>query len=164
MRGSTQGVRSAALSTCAAAAVLLTAACGTQGPDGAGQSTSTSEAQQTSTHSTTGTSTPTGTATPSPSATGSSDGASSPIPSATAPPKKPGSALRTLTGTLADGVEPNCVVLRTDNGIYVLLGVPAKVRELGPGTTIHARGTVASSAATTCQQGTPFRVDTASPA
>ena len=88
-------------------------------------------------------------------------------PSRKVPPMPPGAGRdkrHTIKGTLAEAVEPGCVVLHTAQGNYVLLGTPTKLRQLEPGTAVVARGTVAKSVATTCQQGTPFRVDTARPA
>jgi len=61
----------------------------------------------------------------------------------------------TVTGTVAYGVEPNCVLL---NG-YLLLGGP---RELfTPGALVTVTGRVDIDMLTTCQQGTPLVVQSA---
>ncbi|MEV4757660.1 hypothetical protein AB0J86_21460 [Micromonospora sp. NPDC049559] len=78
------------------------------------------------------------------------------------PPRTPGSPqptdLRTLTGTVTAGVEANCVLL--DN--FLLVGGPRDV--LRPGARVSVTGRVQSDLMTTCQQGTPFVVQSAKPA
>ncbi|MEU4402126.1 hypothetical protein ACIQH6_08385 [Micromonospora orduensis] len=64
----------------------------------------------------------------------------------------------TLTGTVTAGVEPNCVLL---DG-YLLLGGPRDVLRAGAKVTVTGR--VEAGVMTTCQQGTPFQVETARPA
>lgn len=76
------------------------------------------------------------------------------------PSVPPDTGTTSLRGQLAEPVEAGCVVLSTDDGTYVLLGVPKKVSKLDPGTSLVVRGSVARSTMTTCQQGTPFKVDT----
>jgi len=61
----------------------------------------------------------------------------------------------TLTGTVEAGVEPNCLLL---DG-HLLLGGPREV--LRPGARVSVTGRVQADLMTTCQQGTPFLVDTA---
>ncbi|WP_422738323.1 hypothetical protein ACN263_03165 [Micromonospora sp. WMMD729] len=60
-----------------------------------------------------------------------------------------------LTGTITAGVEPNCVLL---DG-YLLVGGPRDV--LTPGATVTVTGRVEKGTMTTCQQGTPFVVESA---
>ncbi|WP_433390027.1 hypothetical protein [Micromonospora sp. KLBMP9576] len=78
------------------------------------------------------------------------------------PPKSPGAPSAsppaggtTLTGTVTAGVEPNCLLL--DN--YLLVGGPRDV--LTPGAKVTVTGRVQRDLLTTCQQGTPFLVETA---
>lgn len=71
------------------------------------------------------------------------------------PTRPPASA--TLTGTLAEGVEHGCVVLRTPDGTVVLVGA-ARPR---PGTAtgeVTVRGAMRPDLASTCQQGPVFEV------
>lgn len=88
-----------------------------------------------------------------------------PVPSGTgAPGKTPGkspersAARMTLTGTIVAGVEPNCLLL--DN--YLLVGGPPEVLKSGKRVTVTGR--VQADVMTTCQQGTPFMVESAKPA
>ena len=78
------------------------------------------------------------------------------------PPRTPGPSrsgeVRTLTGTVAAGVEPNCVLLDT----FLLVGGPRDV--LRPGARVTVTGRVQPDLMTTCQQGTPFVVETGRPA
>jgi hypothetical protein len=62
----------------------------------------------------------------------------------------------TLTGDVISGVEPNCTLLETDTGLYLLFG--GALDELRVGTTATVRGEVQANMASTCQQGTPFEV------
>ncbi len=75
--------------------------------------------------------------------------------------KIPSAAARgpmTITGTVAAGVEANCVLL---NG-YLLLGGPRDL--LRDGAKVTVTGRPQPGLMTTCQQGTPFAVDSAQPA
>ncbi|MEH1167621.1 hypothetical protein V6V47_19770 [Micromonospora sp. CPCC 205539] len=58
-----------------------------------------------------------------------------------------------ITGTIASGVEPNCLLL---DG-YLLLGGPRDV--LAAGARVTVTGRVEPGMMTTCQQGTPFVVE-----
>lgn len=132
-----------------AAAFLLVAGCGAD--------TGGANDDAVSTMPTAGTSLPgtgSGTATPS---------ASTAPTTLTKPTMPPEAGSTTLKGHLTEPVEAGCVVLSTDDGTYVLLGVPPKVSKLESGTVLVVRGSVAKSTMTTCQQGTPFKVDTATP-
>jgi hypothetical protein len=62
----------------------------------------------------------------------------------------------TLTGEVLEGVEPNCTVLHTDTGDYLVYGPSAE--ELRIGATVTVRGVVRPDVFTTCQQGTPLEV------
>jgi hypothetical protein len=64
----------------------------------------------------------------------------------------------TLSGTITAGVEPNCVLL--DN--YLLVGGPRELLKAGARVTVTGR--VQADLMTTCQQGTPFMVESAKPA
>jgi hypothetical protein len=70
----------------------------------------------------------------------------------------PQPARLTLTGTAAPGVEGGCLLLRG----YLLLGGPREL--LGAGRRVRVTGRVQPGVATTCQQGTPFLVESAEPA
>ena len=72
------------------------------------------------------------------------------------PSPSPG-AEQTITGLLIEGVEPGCVLLRTDTGAeYLLLG--EQVDELRLESTVTVRGYADPGAVTTCMQGVPFHV------
>jgi hypothetical protein len=83
-------------------------------------------------------------------------------PRATKPPKTPSDASpgarTTVTGTISPGVEGNCLLL---NG-YLLVGGPRTV--LKPGARVTVAGRVQPAMITTCQQGTPLVVESATPA
>lgn len=69
---------------------------------------------------------------------------------------KPGpSGTITVTGTVAEGVEPNCILL---NG-YLLLGGPRDLFIAGALVTVTGR--VEPDMMTTCQQGIPLVVESA---
>lgn len=70
------------------------------------------------------------------------------------PTGKPG-ATTTLTGVPTDGVEAGCLLL---DG-YLLLGGPRDV--LTSGRTVSVTGRIEPGLMTTCQQGTPFLVESA---
>lgn len=155
MRGKRRHIRSGLAGTCAAA-FLLAAGCGTDAGGGHDDVASTMP-----TVATTMPSRDSGTATPSASQAPTMSQAPTTLRKPSVPPE---AGQTTLKGQLAEPVEAGCVVLSTDDGSYVLLGVPAKVGKLDPGTALVVRGSVAESTMTTCQQGTPFKVDTATPA
>ena len=75
-----------------------------------------------------------------------------PVPPGTRP------ARLTLTGTAQPGVETGCLLLRG----YLLVGGPRDL--LGGGRPVRVTGRVQPDLVTTCQQGTPFLVDSAEPA
>ncbi len=68
----------------------------------------------------------------------------------------------TLRGEVMAGVEAGCLVMATDRGQYLLLGGDPQVVRVGARVVVE--GTPQPGQPTTCQQGTPFRVHTATPA
>lgn len=62
----------------------------------------------------------------------------------------------TITGDVVDGVESNCVLLRTDGGLYLLIGGDRSL--MSGGGRLVVRGRAQPGLVTTCQQGTPFQV------
>lgn len=93
------------------------------------------------------------TAIPTMTTTASASPELSPSPSETVPV--------TLTGTVIDGVEPGCLVLRTDNRQFLLLGGDRDV--LVPGRRVVVQGYLRKGMATTCMQGVPLVVGKAIP-
>ncbi|MGR6317245.1 hypothetical protein Q2K19_06750 [Micromonospora soli] len=71
------------------------------------------------------------------------------------PSKPPGPGAATLTGTVQAGVEPNCLLLDGN----LLVGGPRDV--LTPGARVTVTGHPQPDMMTTCQQGTPFVVESA---
>ena len=69
--------------------------------------------------------------------------------------KPPASGTQTLTGTIAAGVEPNCLLLEDH---LLIINDPALQASAKAGATVTVTGTVAEGMMTTCQQGTPFLV------
>jgi hypothetical protein len=86
-----------------------------------------------------------------------------PIPATPVPPSPTGDL--TLTGTVVEGVEANCLLLDSPAGSYLLLAQPGVDRSLfRVGARITVRGRVGADIMTTCQQGTPFMVVEVRPA
>ncbi|MGC5018498.1 hypothetical protein [Micromonospora sp. DT47] len=71
------------------------------------------------------------------------------------PSRPPGPGATTITGTVQPGVEPNCLLI---DG-YQLIGGPRDV--LAPGARVTVTGRPQPDMMTTCQQGTPFVVESA---
>lgn len=102
---------------------------------------------------------------PSPGASPGSTAAASATPGPATPPaedlvagpsKTPSAAAPvTVTGTLAPGVEGGCLLLRAGGTTYVLVG---RTAGLVAGRAVTVTGTVDRDLLTTCQQGTPLRV------
>ncbi len=92
--------------------------------------------------------------TPAPSAPASTPLPATPPVEDLTPTGKPGS-LTTLTGVPTEGVEAGCLLL---DG-YLLLGGPRDV--LTSGRTVSVTGRVEPGLMTTCQQGTPLLVESA---
>jgi hypothetical protein len=70
----------------------------------------------------------------------------------------------TLTGDLQQGVEGGCVLLRTPDRLYQLIGGDRSKMQGSRATHVVVTGKVATGMMTTCQQGTPFRVTEMRPA
>lgn len=61
-----------------------------------------------------------------------------------------------LAGTVQEGVEPGCLILRDGGENYLLLGPP--VTGLAVGDRVRVRGTPRPELATSCMEGVPFEV------
>jgi hypothetical protein len=104
-----------------------------------------------------------GTAQPEGSPVSSSPGESPLLPPSgrVSPPPDPGAGKNTaaeitLTGIPEEGVESGCVVMRSGEVLYNLIGGDRAT--LMSGRTVVVRGRSEPGLMTTCQQGTPFRV------
>ncbi|MGC4804401.1 hypothetical protein [Micromonospora sp. DT233] len=121
-------------------------ACANQGAgDGTPAPSPSPSASATDSPTPTAPATPT-TAVPAPSSSGK--------PSA-GPSRPPGPGATTLTGTVEAGVEPGCRMLSG----YQLIGGPDDV--LTAGARVVVTGHAKADMMTTCQQGTPFVVESA---
>jgi hypothetical protein len=66
---------------------------------------------------------------------------------------------QTLTGTVAAGVEPGCLLLNGSSGSHLLVIKDAKARAAATvGASVTVVGKPQPDMMTTCQQGTPFLV------
>jgi hypothetical protein len=64
-----------------------------------------------------------------------------------------------ITGTVIEGVEPNCLVLQDANGSHLLVFQDPSLRKVAKvGTRITALGKPNPKQMSTCQQGVPFIV------
>lgn len=70
----------------------------------------------------------------------------------------------TVTGTLQEGVEGNCLLLRTPERLYQLIGGDRSKLNGNTSTKVTVTGRIAVGMMTTCQQGTPFQVTDIRPA
>jgi hypothetical protein len=93
----------------------------------------------------------------------SSPGQIPPLPPSgrVSPPPDPGAGKNTeveitITGIPEEGVESGCVVMRSGDKMYNLLGGDPQL--LMSGRTVIVRGRPNPGLMTTCQQGTPFQV------
>jgi hypothetical protein len=68
----------------------------------------------------------------------------------------------TLTGTVEEGVELNCLIMRAQGKVYQLMGGDRNVVKAG--ATVWVRGRVDKGVVSYCQQGEPFQVLEARPA
>ena len=68
----------------------------------------------------------------------------------------------TFTGTVEEGVELNCLIMRAQGKIYQLMGGDRNVVKAG--ATVWVRGRVNKGVVSYCQQGEPFQVLEARPA
>jgi hypothetical protein len=93
-----------------------------------------------------------------PSSSGRSDPSSSSSSSSLASPS-PSSSAQAISGTVAEGVEPNCLLLRGDGKPHLLVFAdPALKSKAIVGAKVTVVGTAKPAQMTTCQQGTPFLV------
>jgi len=70
----------------------------------------------------------------------------------------------TLTGTLQEGVEGNCLLLKTPERLYQLIGGDRSKLNGSTSLKVTVTGRIAVGMMTTCQQGTPFQVTDIRPA
>ena len=114
--------------------------------------------------------------------TGDSAGAPAPTPSTAAPSAaapsspaqppaplpesgKPSAAGQTITGTVAAGVEPDCLLLTGNGTEHLLLFADPAMRADAPvGAKLTVTGEAQPGQMTTCQQGVPFLVTAVRPA
>ncbi|MEU8607846.1 hypothetical protein AB0C29_07580 [Actinoplanes sp. NPDC048791] len=92
---------------------------------------------------------------PAPSAPPASSAA--PVPTEESASVKPSAGTTTLTGTIAAGVEPNCLLL---DDHLLIINDPEQRAAAKPGASVTVTGRVEQGMMTTCQQGTPFIVAT----
>ena len=71
---------------------------------------------------------------------------------------------QTISGTVAEGVEPNCLILRDAGGSHVLFfDDPALRTAAKTGSRVTLTGRSEPTMMTTCQQGVPFIVSSVKP-
>ena len=97
---------------------------------------------------------------PGPGGNDSNPPSSPPTPPPQSASRQPSPQPVTVRGTVARGVEPNCLVLATGEREYLLLRPGPEAR---PGAEVVVRGTVRPGLPTTCMQGTPLVVDAVDP-
>ncbi len=107
-------------------------------------------------------------ATASPSGSGSPTSSKSPGrqgPSRSAPgiapgePRPPATDLETHRGTMTKGVEPGCLILRTSQGNFELVGTSAQTRQvLRPDADVVVRGYQQKGLMSHCMQGKILKV------
>jgi hypothetical protein len=84
------------------------------------------------------------------------------VPGPGKPPAASG-ASTSITGTVAAGVEPNCLVLQDSSGSYLLIfRDPAMRADAAVGKKVKLTGQADPTMMTTCQQGVPFIVSAVS--
>ncbi|MEV4349356.1 hypothetical protein AB0J83_33275 [Actinoplanes sp. NPDC049596] len=77
----------------------------------------------------------------------------------TGEPSRPAAGAKTITGTVAAGVEPNCLLLNDSSGSYLLVFDDAAMRrDAKVGAKVTVVGQAQQGMMSTCQQGTPFLV------
>jgi hypothetical protein len=104
---------------------------------------------------------------PGPGGAGPTGSASGPTGSAPGPTgSAPGPAVGevSVTGSVADGVEPGCRVLRAPDREYLLVVPSAADFALRAGTRVTVTGRLRPDMATTCMQGIPLVVTAVRPA
>lgn len=92
---------------------------------------------------------------PAPSATSAAPTASAAPSEESGTTKPPAGGTQTLTGTIAAGVEPNCLLLQDH---LLIINDPKLQAAAKAGATVTVTGRVELGMMTTCQQGTPFVV------
>jgi hypothetical protein len=134
-----------------AAVVAVVAGCAGQDDGGPGQA---AEGTTTSAPGTTAGTTPTSTT------TGATGGGTAP-PTTTSPGQDPPGSIR-VSGTVRAGVEPGCLLLdASQSQPYLLIdGDPAVLR---PGSRVEVVGMLMDNVMSTCQQGVPLSVISATP-
>jgi hypothetical protein len=84
---------------------------------------------------------------------------SAPGPAPTSSPDASSPSAETISGTLAAGVEPGCLLLQGDGKPHLLFFAdPAMKAQAKVGATVTVVGTAKPAQMTTCQQGIPFFV------
>jgi hypothetical protein len=83
-------------------------------------------------------------------------------PPATRPTQPAGQV--SVTGTVREGVEPNCLLLDAEEGRRRYLLVGGERAELQSGARVKVTGRVESDLVSTCQQGEPLVVTAIEPA
>jgi hypothetical protein len=83
-------------------------------------------------------------------------------PTSTSAPGSPGKSQITATGTLRDGVEPGCVVLRSEQGAEYLL-VGGDRGKLTAGGRVQVTGVLSPDLLSICQEGQPLLVRSIKP-
>jgi hypothetical protein len=84
---------------------------------------------------------------------------SAPGPAPTSSPGSLSPSAETISGTLAAGVEPGCLLLQGEGKPHLLLFAdPAMKAKAKVGAAVTVVGTAKPAQMTTCQQGTPFFV------
>jgi len=78
-----------------------------------------------------------------------------PTPTTRTEPTRTGGPV-TVVGTVAEGVEPGCLLLEASGGSYLLVG--GERAELRPGRRVAVTGRVDRGLLSTCQQGEPLVV------
>jgi hypothetical protein len=84
-------------------------------------------------------------------------------PSSSAPPAPStgasAGAVETISGTVAAGVEPNCLILQDEKGSHLLLFDNAALQQQAKvGANVTLTGRSEPDLMSTCQQGVPFTV------
>ncbi|BCY06207.1 hypothetical protein [Actinoplanes sp. L3-i22] len=90
---------------------------------------------------------------------------SSALPGVTKPGKPAAGSSTTITGTIASGVEPNCVLLNEPaGGTHLLVFADPALRSAAtPGSKVQVTGVPQPGMMSTCQQGEPFLVSSVTP-
>ena len=88
-----------------------------------------------------------------------SSGSASPSPSVEPSGKPAAAGARTISGTVVEGVEPHCLILRDSGGSHVLFFDDETLRAAARvGSRVTLTGRSEPTMMTTCQQGVPFIV------